>query len=73
MLADFLQGESIDMGAAIIAIESTLDTLKRVRASKEIDDEIKAAVLVTRAHGIDPEAEFKWLHRVRRCVDHRGD
>ncbi len=68
MLADFLQGESIDMPGAVIAMESTLSSLKRLRASEtEILDEITAAMIFAKSLGIDPDSDFLRLHRPRRA------
>ncbi|CAB4036231.1 zinc finger MYM-type 1-like [Paramuricea clavata] len=66
-LADYLQGETVDIASALIAMESTHDCLRRIRmADKEIDDQILAAIEVARNLGVDPIADFSRLHRVRR-------
>ena len=67
MLADFLQGENIDMPGAVIAMESTLASLKRLRSSdNEVSDEIAAAMIFAKSLGIDPDSDFLRLHRARR-------
>lgn len=67
ILTDFLQGQSVDISAAVIAINSTLDLLRRLRqAESEIDDEISASLAVARTFSIDPEADFSRIHRMRR-------
>ena len=73
MLADFLQGENIDMPGAVIAMESTLASLKRLRSSdNEVSDEIAAAMIFAKSLGIDPDSDFLRLHRARR-IPHRLD
>ena len=67
MLSDHLQGETINVAGALIALSSTDAVLKRMRANdNEINDEIEAAVTVARNLGKDPEADFQRLHRVRK-------
>ena len=66
-LADYLQGETVDIASALIAIESTYDCLRRIRmADKEIDDQIQAAIEVARNIDVDPISDFSRLHRIRR-------
>jgi hypothetical protein len=66
-LADYHQGETVDIASALIAMESTHDCLRRIRmADKEIDDQILAAIEVARNVGADPIADFSRLHRIRR-------
>ena len=66
-LADYLQGETVDIASALIAMESTHACLRRIRmADKEIDDQILAAIEVARNVGADPIADFSRLHRIRR-------
>ena len=58
-LADYLQGETVDIASALIAIESTHDCLQRIRmADKEINDQIQAAIEVARNIGADPISDF---------------
>ena len=69
MLSDYLQGETINVAGALIALSSTDTVLKRMRANdtnSEINDEIEAAITVARNLGTDPEADFGRLHRVSR-------
>ena len=64
-LADYFQGETVDIASALIAMESTHDCLRRIRmADKEIDDQTLAAIEVARNLGADPIADFPRLHRV---------
>ncbi|CAB4029784.1 Hypothetical predicted protein [Paramuricea clavata] len=65
-LADYLQGETVDIASALIAMESTHDCLRRIRmADKEID-QVLAAIEVARNVGADPIADFSRLHIIRR-------
>ena len=74
MLSDYLQGESINIAGALIAINSTGQALKRIRADeKEVDDEIQAAVVVATNYGTEPLADFARLHRFRRPSRHLDD
>ena len=74
MLSDYLQGETINVAGALIALSSTDAVLKRMRANdNEINNEIEAAVTVARSLGTDPEADFQRLHRVRRPSRHLDD
>ena len=67
LLADFLQGETVDIAGAIIAIESTQDCLQKMRVDdKAVDDQVQAAMAVARNIGADPVADFSRLHRIRR-------
>ena len=67
MLSDYLQGESINIAGALIAIESTDAALQRIRANEnEVEDEIQAAISVARNYDTDPLADFARLHRFRR-------
>lgn len=67
MLSDCLQGESINIAGALIAIESTKAALQRIRVNiKEVEDEIQAAIAVASNYDTDPLADFARLHRVRR-------
>ncbi len=66
-LADYLQGETVDISSALIAIESTHNCPQRMRmADKEIDDQVLAAIEVVKSIGADPIADFSRLHRIRR-------
>ena len=59
MLSDYLQGETINVAVALIALSSTDAVLKKMGANdNEINDEIEAAVIVARNLGTDPEADF---------------
>ena len=67
VLSDYLQGESINIAGALIAINSTSHVLRRIRADEiEINDEIAAAVAVATNYGTEPIADFARLHRIRR-------
>ena len=67
MLSDYLQGETIDTAGALVALSTTNDVLKRMPADdNEINNEIEAAVLVARNLGMEPDADFRRLHRLRR-------
>ncbi|XP_028413676.1 uncharacterized protein LOC114536533 [Dendronephthya gigantea] len=73
MLSDYLQSENINVAGALIALSSTNETLKRVRADdNEINNEIEAAIIVASNLGTDPDADFLRLHPVRR-PSHRLD
>ena len=56
-----------DTAGALVALSTTNDVLKRIPADdNEISNEIEAAVLVARNLGIEPDADFRRLHRLRR-------
>ena len=74
LLADYLQGETVDIASALIAIESTHDCPQRMRvADKEIDDQVQAAMQVARNIGADPVADFSRLPRIRRPSRRQDD
>ena len=59
MLSDYLQGETVDVAGALVAISSTDGVLKSMRADdNEINDEIEAAIIVARNLGTEPLADF---------------
>ena len=67
MLSDYLQGETVDVAGALVAISSTDGVLKSMRVNdNEINDEIEAAIIVARNLGTEPLADFSRLHRLRR-------
>ena len=67
VLSDYLQGESINIAGALVAINSTNHVLRRIRAGEaEINVEIEAAVAVAMNYGTEPLADFARLHRMRR-------
>ena len=67
LLSDYLQGESINIAGALVAINSTNHVLRRIRAGEaEINNEIEAAVAVAMNYGTEPLADFARLHRMRR-------
>ena len=66
LLSDFLQGESIDMAAAMVAIQSTLKSLEDIRSKEtEVKNEIEAAIAVATSQGANQQADFIRLHRTR--------
>ena len=66
-LSDYLQGKSINIVGALIAINSTDHALKRIKANeKEVNDEIQAAVAVATNYGMEPLADFARLNRFRQ-------
>ena len=73
MLSDYLQGETVDVAGALVAISSTDGVLKSMRANdNEINNEIEAAIIVARNLGTEPLTDFSRLHRLRRpsrCLD----
>ncbi len=67
MMSDYLQGETIDTACALVALSTTNDILKMMPADdNEINNEIEAVVLVARNLGMEPDADFRRLHRLRR-------
>ena len=67
LLADYLQGEKVDIASALMAMQSTYDCLRRFRkADKEIEDQVVAAIEVARNILADPIADFSRLNRIRR-------
>ena len=66
VLSDYLQGKSINIAGALIAINLTSHVLRRIRADEiEIKNEIAAAVAVATNYGTEPIADFARLHRIK--------
>jgi len=66
LLSDFLQGESIDMAAAMVAMQSTLKMLEDISSREtEVNNKIEAAIAVAKSQGANPQADFIRLHRTR--------
>ena len=65
-LSDFLQGESIDMAAAMVVMQSTLKILEDISSREtELNNEIEAAIAVAKSQGANPQADFIRSHRTR--------
>ena len=55
-----------DTAGALVALSTTHEVLKRIPADdNEINNEIEAAVLGARNFGMEPDADFRRLHRLR--------
>ncbi len=63
-----------DTAGALVALSTTHEVLKRIPADdNEINNEIEAAVLGARNFGMEPDADFRRLHRLRRPSCHLDD
>ena len=63
-----------DTAGALVALSTTNDVLKRMPADdNEINNEIEAEVLVARNLGLEPDADFRRLDRLRRPSRHLDD
>eukprot|EP00795_Rhopilema_esculentum_P010238 gene10238-18924_t len=67
-LSDYLQRKSVNVASDLVVLNSTQDCLKRMRSeSKNVNNQIEAAISVAKYLGTDPIADFARLHKnIRR-------
>ena len=65
MLVVQLQQEGINLLDALSLVSTTTKTLERIRNETDVNNQVKAAVGMTKQIGCDPEKEFSQHHRKR--------